>query len=297
MNRPDELCRCIDHIRAQTSLPGEVIVVDASNDILTKDRLSKRFAALPFMLRYLRAEEAGMARQRRLGVESTSAEIVLFLDDDVYIERRFVEELLRVFVERDFARIGGVTGHESQATRLPVWDPSYLVRFLLGLPIPGRGKFRFSGLHASANGLRGVRRVQFLGGAFTAYRRDVLLEMPPDGEKFPGPFEDVDLSYRVSRRYQNYYTEYARCVHQPSAINRKSAQERSADMCRYYGVYWEKNIRPTPLRKLARRVASYGMASGLCFMTGKDTVIWMLERILGRHLAGQARALARSFRR
>jgi len=171
---------------------------------------------------------------------------------------------------------------------------SSVARTIFLLSKLGNGRFRLSGLHTSANGLRGIRPVEFLGGAFTAYRAEVLRQLPPDGERFPTTaFDDVDLSYRVSRAYQNYYTEYARCRHVPSPKNRPNPDKYRRDMEEAYARHYEKNIPPTIVHRWAYALASAGLRWDLHRLTGKDFAARALRRLLGAGAYTRLRVLHR----
>jgi glycosyltransferase involved in cell wall biosynthesis len=283
MNRPVEIGHCLDHIARQSEKPLEVIVVDASKKDESQSVVESMKTRLAGSLNYVRSAP-GMARQRRLGFEIATGQVILFLDDDVYIEQDFVRELLQVYELCDMSTIGGVTGHDPSSRRPPSWSLRALLLRAYFLPMFGSGRFRLSGMHTTANGLSGIRRVEFMGGGFTSYRRAVLIDIPPDGESFAGPFEDADLSYRVSRVYRNYYTAAARCVHKPSGVNRRPPAERSVEMLEAYKVFWRKNVPDTPLRRWAFRRACRGLAAGIYFMTPLDAWCFLIRNLLGARL-------------
>jgi glycosyltransferase involved in cell wall biosynthesis len=294
-NRPGEIADCLAHVLGQSQPPEEIMVVDSSTDDQTRRIVAGLTPSSGPVLRYI-FSEAGMARQRARGVSECTGDIVFFLDDDVRLERDCLREIVRVFVAHDDGRVGGVTAHDVRSKRPPPWCLPEVVKRLCFLPCFARGRFRLSGLHTTANGLRGVREVEFMGGAFTAYRRAVLLECPPDGERFPGPFEDVDLSYRVSRRFRNYYTEFAHCEHRPSALNRRAPAERAAEMLHYYRVFYDKNLRRHRSVHLPHRIACRALAAGLNAMTTKDLLVWMSDAVLGTALTKQIRRGLRACR-
>jgi glycosyltransferase involved in cell wall biosynthesis len=285
LDRPTEVTDCLASLAQQTVPLLEVLVVDASAGTATQERVEQaRANGLP--ARHLAAAR-GVAYQRRVGAEAAQGDVVLYIDDDVLLETGFVAAILDVFRREDGKRIGGVTGHNTANRRRRVPSVRNLVRWCCFLPMPGSGRFRLSGMHTTANGRRGVRRVEYLGGAFTAYRRDVLAECPPDSERFPSMFEDVDLAWRVSRRYRNYYTEHARCVHLAAAAHRPSAREHARKMSEAYATYWHKNVPQTPWRRLFFRLAYAATRAGCYHWTGRDYASFAYRAVTGRRRSGE----------
>lgn len=278
-DRPYELQCCLRHISNQTLPAREAIIVDGSTEGVGRyvvDRL--RTETKNTELVYNRCE-AGTGRQRRRGVEVCGNEIVLFIDDDVYIKKNFIEEICRVF-NSNWKNIGGVTGREVSGRRLPFWSYRYLMRQFFMLPNPGKGRFKASGMHTTANGLDGVRQVDYMGGAFTAYRKEVLDEIPPCAE-YSFFFEDADLSYRVSRRYQNFYCSQACCRHVASQTNRMSVDEWNRVLLNSYRFYWEKNFEAEAKSNLPFRLACFGISHGFYHMCGTDAVFLLARKCLG----------------
>ncbi len=287
-SRPDELRECLHYALRQTQPPIEIVIIDSSDDGRSRDEVVALARAAPVPLRYIHAE-SGIASQRARGIRESLGDIVFFLDDDVSLAPDCLFEIRRVFDTHVWEKIGGVTAHDTLSHRPSAFSLPQLAKWLCFLPCFGSGRFRRSGLHTTANGRRGILPVDYMGGAFTAYRRSVLLEIPPDELRFPGPFEDVDLSYRVSRRYQNYYSEFARCQHRPSPINRGSPTQRAADMAHYYDIYFEKNCPKGWRHRLANRLARRALANGVYAMTTKDILLALATAILGHHVIALVR--------
>jgi hypothetical protein len=62
-NRPDPLTGCLRSIEKQTAIPGEAIVVDASDDDLTHALVESIRRDLPYRLLYLKAESRSAPQQ------------------------------------------------------------------------------------------------------------------------------------------------------------------------------------------------------------------------------------------
>jgi GT2 family glycosyltransferase len=206
LDRPRELDRCLESVASQTAAPGRVLVIDASDDDLSAAVVA-RHAAKGLPVEHLRAPK-GLTRQRNVGLDSSQAEIVHFVDDDVVLEPGYLDAILDVFA-RD-RTIGGVGG-------LPT-----------NVPPRRRGRRRATEGRVMRSGrgvlvLRADREVEadWLSGCCMSFRRSAL---DPDrfDESIPGYAlgEDLELSYRVRQRHRLIVTPTARLEHRQSPVNR-----------------------------------------------------------------------------
>jgi hypothetical protein len=90
------------------------------------------------------------------------------------------------------------------------------------LPSLGDGKFKASGAPTFLHDAHEIRNVEFLSGCNMAFRRKIFDNFMFDESYFFT--DDEDFSYRVSRRYQNVYTPYAKLVHNLSPTGSASAR-------------------------------------------------------------------------
>ncbi len=87
-NRPAGLVRCLEGLLNQTMQDFGVVVVDDCSDTPPRE-IVERFAELDITLVEL-PEQSGPAAARNAGVDRVTAELVIFLDDDVLPDHRFV---------------------------------------------------------------------------------------------------------------------------------------------------------------------------------------------------------------
>lgn len=101
-DRPEELQRCLASLPQQTYSPREIIVVDnASRDQRTRD------IALAAHAIYIREDRAGLDIARNTGARRATSDIVAYTDDDVLLQRRWLERLVAAF---DHPKLAAVTG-------------------------------------------------------------------------------------------------------------------------------------------------------------------------------------------
>jgi len=99
--RPDYFERCLGALKAQT-LPWnqwELIVVDNRSDKPVATRIDLSWHRNS---RIVREERLGLTPARLCGIQSSKAELLVFVDDDNVLDHDFLEEVLRVADEKPF---------------------------------------------------------------------------------------------------------------------------------------------------------------------------------------------------
>ena len=105
INRHEDIHECLDSIVVQTIKPGSIILVDGSDHEKLRDLLENKYQQLP--IQYIRTEK-GLPHQRNVGLQSSDAQWILFLDDDIVLEANFIENALKCMEEHlDFAALTG----------------------------------------------------------------------------------------------------------------------------------------------------------------------------------------------
>jgi glycosyltransferase involved in cell wall biosynthesis len=197
-DRPDNLARCLKSLlklqAPEDSPQFEVLVVDnAPSDERTKELV----ATLP-TVRYTREPKAGLDFARNRALQEATGEILAYLDDDVTVDRKWLDGLREAWAENPDA--GGFTG-----LVLP-----YELVTEAQILFEQRGGFR--------RGFEKIRHGQILpgnplypcgagifgAGCNMAFRREVLLKLGgfdealDTGAPLPGG-GDLDIFYRVIR--------------------------------------------------------------------------------------------------
>jgi len=198
-DRTVELQACLESVLAASPGGGEIIVVDSAP---ADDRTERLVAQFP--VRYLREDLPGPHRARSLGGSQATGEIVLFADDDVFVDPMWIRTVLEQFSSR---RVGAVTGLifpfelETEAQELFERHAGPSVRGF------ERRVFDASSVAPARAGMVG-------SGANMAFRRDLIeslklfqIDLGPDtqhGVSLSG--EDTDALYRtLAAGYQVVY--------------------------------------------------------------------------------------------
>jgi glycosyltransferase involved in cell wall biosynthesis len=220
-DRPVELRRLWRSLLAQTRLPDEVIVVDASAAL---SPLPGPAAATP-VLRRVTATVASATRQRNLGIDAVGPDIDLigFLDDDAVLEENAVEEMLRFFDEFG-PELGGAAFNmiNHPAMDLPELKSTLLVESL-GLYARRGGAVTPSGFQTMIGAVEATAWTDWLPSGAAVWRREIFRAHRFD-EWYSGYgyLEDLDFSYRVGRVYRLAVVAAARYRHLPAAGGRGS---------------------------------------------------------------------------
>lgn len=110
LSRPELVRRVLTSICSQSRQPEQIIVVDASDNNSTGKvckEIADQFAG---RLEYYHAEK-GLTKQRNFGIEKANGDIIGFFDDDVVLDRTYLQEICRVFSNDTAGTIGGATGY------------------------------------------------------------------------------------------------------------------------------------------------------------------------------------------
>jgi GT2 family glycosyltransferase len=202
-------------------LPGELCIVDSSDETLVRASIEKMCADVGLQLQYHHPAPRGLTIQRNYGIDRTTGDPVFLVDDDVFLAPDCHKEVIKEY-DRWGPEVGGIRATPVDPARPPLI--SVLWRKLFGIggwwpEASGRMKpgFWVEGVSEAA----GVRRIEYMTGWFMSFRREVF-----DHERFDralsgyGHKEDVDMTYRVSRRYTLLQTPKARCAHFQTITNR-----------------------------------------------------------------------------
>ena len=225
-NRPDDLLNTIKSLVAQTVLPEELCVVDSSDEAPARPEIERLCSAAGIKLDYHHPAPRGLTVQRNVGIRRTTGDPVFFIDDDVVLAADCHEEVLAEY-DRWGEELGGVRATPMRPARPGLGTRIYRRVFGIGGWWPeasGRVRpgFYAEGVADSA----GVRKIEYMNGWFMSFRRKVF-----DAELFDEALsgyaykEDIDFSYRVSRRWTLVQTPRARCDHMKSGASRMSSHQ------------------------------------------------------------------------
>jgi GT2 family glycosyltransferase len=248
------LFEAIRSIERQTRKPDELIIVDASSNQDFKEELVTDFGSLN--IKYLHTEP-GLTKQRNIGIQSSSGDVIFFFDDDVILETDYIRSVLKVFGDDKRGEIGAVMGKITAFSE----SPRRKFRRLVGKAISrvflltelGGVKFKLSGFPRYAHLLNQPQYIECLSGCCMAFRRALFNSVKFD-ENFTlyAYMEDSDIAKGVlNQGYKIHYEPSARLIHKHSPISRLSVYRSYRMLVVNHYYLFKKNWPQTPLRKIA----------------------------------------------
>jgi glycosyltransferase involved in cell wall biosynthesis len=240
-NRPNELRKCLDSILIQSRLPNEVIIIDNGDDTETKKIFNEReaiFIKNKIVLKYLKNVENSLTLAKNLGIFQSSGDLVSFLDDDLILDTNYYYELAKFF-----EMVPGAIGVEG--LNIFEWQKggikdkllqSYQKIFFLA-DFTNECKVLPS-LRGTYSHKEGIINCEWLSGAAT-FKKDILVSIRPDTNlKKYCHNEDLDLSYRIFKKYPGtlFMTTAAKYNHGAARIKRMPNKEL-VYMSQVYDLY------------------------------------------------------------
>lgn len=241
VGRPELLRLCLESLAKQTVRIAEVVVVHCGTDsetlTVTKD---PRWHEAGFEVRYFHHGERNCARQRNFAIAQAKHDYLLLIDDDVEVDSHWVEELFQP-IWSDPA-VGATMG---RLTNQPMATPTFfwrLYRRLLHGQVEGLKPGKLVGA-ALPNGFPTTAEqpipCEWIGGGASALRRDAFESVGGFASFFTGssPGEDLDLGFRLSRKWKVFYVPAAKCVHHQAPSGREqSDQHQYLSMRSRFGI-------------------------------------------------------------
>lgn len=202
----DYLKSCLDSLKQQSRLPFEIIVIDNSLKPALAQDIHKLYPSVKI---YSGSSGSFYAQALNKGIGLSIGEFVLCLNDDVVLDKDFIQQALKGFRIKD--NIGMVSGKILRSDGKTL-DSTGL--FLSPWRAPGeRGYGRpDSGQFEKAGFIFGVN------GAAAFYRKQMLEDIKDANGYFDSRFgmfyEDLDVSWRANRRnWRAYYLPTALAYH------------------------------------------------------------------------------------
>ncbi len=299
LNRPEHVRNLLHSLLRQTRLPEEVIVVDQSPHTETARevvRARKAAANRPMRFEYARQQEKSIVKARNRGVALANGEILCFVDDDIVLYDDYFEKIERAF-EGD-PSIGGVMGNVVLSAKLSglKWKirRAFLKFFLLN-DFKGRmtpSGFGYPFFDIDDREITERVPVELFSGYSMNFRREFLQDEPCD-EWFTGYSfrEDVDLSYRISRKTNLWLIPDARFWHRNAPANRLDVEALTKMQVRNYYYVFRKHKH----KNFFSTLLFFYSLGGLVLM---DFLEWLAQRNHEKFLklkagVGAALALAR----
>lgn len=260
-NRIEDVSNCLDSLTIQTHPPNEVIIVDSSdNDLVSNLLKESRFKSLP--IQYIHSNP-GLTRQRNIGIDASHCDIVFFFDDDVVLDKKYLEKVIEIYEDDGLVDVAGVQGIDLKIKYSFLESKKRLLFYRLFLLDRNDrySKLLHSGavthLDQAAPGIRYSKkpiRIYCQSGAMMSYHRKVFDDFRFD-ENYKGYShgEDAEFSHRVSKKYKMYFTSHAKAFHNQSddKLNWYRTEDFVRSNMRANVYLFRKHLRHNPLNYFA----------------------------------------------
>ena len=225
VGRPELLRLCLESLAKQTVTVSEVVVVHCGDDSATEALTNEaRWTEAGMEVRYFHYPERNCARQRNFAIEQARHDNLLLIDDDVEVDPHWVEELFTpIWNDPHVGATMGRLVNQPMATPTFFWR---IYRVLLHGRVKGFEPGRLIGA-ALPNGFPTTVdqpiACEWIGGGASAMRREAFECAGGFASFFDGssPGEDLDLGYRLSRKWKVYYVPAAKCIHHQAPSGRE----------------------------------------------------------------------------
>jgi glycosyltransferase involved in cell wall biosynthesis len=218
-SRPIPLARTLGSLAAQGVLPAELIVIDGSADVASRQVVERHAGqwSPDCAVVWQAASQLGAAVQRNQGVATATQPFICFCDDDILFEPECMNRLWRA-IQSD-PKLGGVS---AMIVNQKYHPPGVVSRIMFTL-MHGRREKSFAGrvigpavnlLPEDLDDSTEIVPVEWLNLGCTIYRREAL-PSPPFDSVFTGysMMEDLTLSLRVGRKWRLANARTARIFH------------------------------------------------------------------------------------
>jgi glycosyltransferase involved in cell wall biosynthesis len=250
LNRPDVLRETMRTLLQQSVLPEEVVIVDASDES-SEGLLRQMLEPAGIRLEYVRTAP-GRTRQLNTGVSASRGDPVFICDDDVRLDSEFHAAMLRTF-EAAGPEVGGVQGTMIDDTFRSLPARAFRALFMLSRHTQNHeGRVLPSGYYTTPVKPSGAREAKALRLGGVGFRRRVFEEFSFDeGLEGYALKEDIDFSYRVSRRYRLLISPEARFRHLKAPASRIGLRAKSKMHVVNNYRFFRRNLERTLPQKVA----------------------------------------------
>lgn len=201
--RPEMIDRLLENLVSQTLPPDDIVIVDASPDTRTREVVEKwQQQYPPNLLRWIPGER-GLTRQRNVGIDNITCDLIGMLDDDVVLEPDCLAEVKKFLDSEEGRNFGGAGMYITNEYGQNYYSYERLYHRLGIYETLEPGHWLYCGDFIQLSRLKpfeGVFKTDFCPGCGAVYRRAVAQEIRPDSSFHFGG-EDKHWGLRISQKY------------------------------------------------------------------------------------------------
>ena len=228
LNRKNDLEKTLISISKCDNLPFEVIIIDQSDNEETKD-FCDSFEKLNIRYFYTDIKSSALARNIWIDNLDKDCNFVLFLDDDVLLEKDFFNELEKFFLDNEKAKwwVANIKSPTRQITfSKRIW--LFLLTWSFNQSRTYVTKWWFNVMPFEYP--KKIENVEWTSGCGMFFRKSVFDEWFRFEKNFMkySLMEDCFLSYWIQEKYKNslYYVPSIKLTHCESPASRIANKQR-----------------------------------------------------------------------
>lgn len=240
-DRPQDLAHAVNSVISQDRLPDELLIVDQSKNDVSKrtilDLIDTQNSNIN--LKYiLDVSIHGLVAAKEIAVYMSLGDIVMFLEDDVVLDKDYVKNMLQGFTNNP--NMMGSCGVVKEVPNAKKFYQSFFYLFHRGIFYDRR-----VGIHGNSKKWDSkMIQSNFLSGGISAYLREVFERVKFDTQNDFFMLEDIVFSTNAVREFGEgkfYINTSARLEHRMSPVNRDRFTARYEHKLREYICFYKLN--------------------------------------------------------
>ena len=238
-DRQDDIKNFLYSLISQVRLPEELLIIDASEhekdiEAVVRNIVSEKIPSIKYY-----KTKPHLAYQKNFAISKLDdrSKAVSFFDDDVILDSKYINVIMKVLEYPNRADIAGVTGKIANAKKVSI----KVIKKIFFLYSLQKGKILKSGCNVrNLDKLNTSVFIEWMPGGMSTYRRYVFNDFKFDEyySRNGAGIEDIDFSFKVAKRYKFLFVPQAILEHRETNISR-IAEERFGYiqvMERYYFI-------------------------------------------------------------
>jgi GT2 family glycosyltransferase len=246
LRRPVFLRHTLESLRHADPAPDEIVIVDGDPERSALPVVEAYGGAAATPPALYEQDSGGPSRQRNVGVDYSSGDVIVIADDDIAVEPDVFGRLVRAYA---VPAVVGATGRviEPETRRFgKEQSAARLVLFSRGQ----EGAFTRFGYPRYVQHVDRELDIEMMSSCFLSARRDAYQRVRFDETITGTAAEDQDFSYRLSRLGRVRYLPDVIVYHRKRGFTSQDRRTFDREMLEHRLRLFRKNFPQTPLARL-----------------------------------------------
>jgi len=208
MDNEEDLLRCVSSVAEQTVQPLEIIIVN-DGMIADRNKQSMREGIGPDVEFIITESDGprGLSTAKNTGAETSSGDIVLFLDDDAVLREDYIETLAQSYREHDSPKLAGIAGFDREVSGRGRGWLSRIFSVLFFHRAEG-WRINSAGFQLGDATLSEPAESDWIPGYNSSYKRDIIVKYPfvywNGGRE---ALEDIEIGWRLRKEGYHFVVD------------------------------------------------------------------------------------------